>query len=100
MKRTLKNVLLVGGLITVAAGLLAYFALNSMSVFSSVPEWARVGISALLGIAASVTLTSMGFSLDQDLLKKTDYKKMEKEMDYAGNKRYRKSNVPGEVSVN
>lgn len=78
MKRNLKNVLLVGGLITVAAGLASYFALGSMPVFSSVPEWARVVISALLGIAASITIASMGFSLDQALLKKTDYKSMEK----------------------
>lgn len=104
MKRNLKNVLLVGGLITVAAGFLAHYALDSI-MSSSVPQWVITGISAMLGIAASLTLTSMGFSLDQDLLKKTDYTKMEKRLslDDKGKwytKYVKKSDVPEEVTAN
>ncbi|MBP6884482.1 MAG: hypothetical protein KBC17_01495 [Candidatus Pacebacteria bacterium] len=105
MKRNLKNVLIVGGIVVVAVGFTSYFSLQTM-VPSSVPQWVVAGISAVLGIAASVTATAMVFSLDQDLLKKTDYKSMEKKLyvDDADGKWYtkyvKKNKTVEEVTAN
>lgn len=85
-KANLRLVLLIAGSILVCIALLAYFVLPTF--ISSEYQWITAPLAAVIGLATSVSVTPMCFSIGDAVAKRKDYSKLPKVLAEDGRGRF------------